>query len=77
MSFSIPNEQAMNLMFSIAMPLPNLVHLYVNMSRVDLNAQSFSQFEDPVQCIDPDPESVAPAYTMKVWWLVINIGILE
>lgn len=36
MSFSKPNEQTMKSMFSIAMPIPNMVHLYVNVNRMGL-----------------------------------------
>ena len=50
MPFPIPNGQAMKTMFSIVMPIPNMVHLYVNVSRVgldiNLNSEPFSQLED-------------------------------
>uniref|UniRef100_A0A9I9EKP0 Uncharacterized protein n=1 Tax=Cucumis melo TaxID=3656 RepID=A0A9I9EKP0_CUCME len=63
MSFPIPNEQAMKTMFSIAMPIPNMVHLYVNVSRVgldiNLNSKPFGQLEDRTQVIIPDFELVA------------------
>ena len=49
-SFPIPNERAMKTIFSIAMSIPNMVHLYVNVSRVslaiNLNVEPFGQFKD-------------------------------
>lgn len=36
MSFLILNEQAMDIIFFIALSFPNTVHLYTTVSRVDL-----------------------------------------
>ncbi|KAA0051918.1 uncharacterized protein E5676_scaffold769G00520 [Cucumis melo var. makuwa] len=49
------------------MPIPNMVHLYVNVSRVglaiNLNSVPFDQLEDRTQVIVPDSELVAsPLY---------------
>ncbi|KAA0066696.1 uncharacterized protein E5676_scaffold384G00230 [Cucumis melo var. makuwa] len=45
------------------MPIPNMVHLYVNVSRVgldiNLNSEPFCQLEDRTQVIIPDSELVA------------------
>uniref|UniRef100_A0A9I9EM88 Uncharacterized protein n=1 Tax=Cucumis melo TaxID=3656 RepID=A0A9I9EM88_CUCME len=81
-SFSIPNEQAMKTMFSIAMPITNMVHLYVNVSRmglaINLNSKPFDQFKDRTQVIIFESELVALSYmTMKKWWLIMNIGTFE
>uniref|UniRef100_A0A9I9E759 Uncharacterized protein n=1 Tax=Cucumis melo TaxID=3656 RepID=A0A9I9E759_CUCME len=63
MPFPIPNGQAMKTMFSIVMPIPNMVHLYVNVSRVgldiNLNSEPFGQLEDRTQVIVSDSELVA------------------
>lgn len=63
MSFSLPNEPAMKTVFSMAMSIPNMMHLYVNVSRmglaINLNSKSFGQFEDQTQVIDSDSEPAA------------------
>lgn len=67
MSFSIPDEQAMKIMFSIATLISNIGHLYVNMNRmmlgINLNFEPFSQFEDQTQFINDDSKQFAtPLY---------------
>ncbi|KAA0039602.1 hypothetical protein E5676_scaffold775G00270 [Cucumis melo var. makuwa] len=56
MSFPISNEQEMNTMFSIALSFPNMVHLYVTVSMVDL---AINLNVEP-KYVDVDLESDAP-----------------
>ena len=63
MSISIHDEQAMQLMFAITMPIPNLVHLYVNVKEKRLSVDLNERVEPSTcnQYVDPEAESVAPA----------------
>ena len=55
MLFPISNEQAMNTMFSIALLFPNMVHLYVIVSRVNLGIN----LNVETKYVDVDQESDA------------------
>ncbi|TYJ98387.1 hypothetical protein E5676_scaffold232G001340 [Cucumis melo var. makuwa] len=60
MPFPISNEQKMNTMFSIALPFPNMVHLYVTVSMVDLAINLNVEPTYVEEYVDVDPESDAP-----------------
>ena len=51
MPIVIPNDQAMKLMFSIGMSVPNLVYLYITLRNLDENVHNTR--ETLSQCVDP------------------------
>ncbi|KAA0034014.1 uncharacterized protein E6C27_scaffold400G00820 [Cucumis melo var. makuwa] len=58
--FPISNEQEMNTMFSIALPFPNMVHLYVTVSMVDTAINLNVEPRYVEEYVDVEPESDAP-----------------
>ncbi|KAA0037868.1 hypothetical protein E5676_scaffold487G00290 [Cucumis melo var. makuwa] len=60
MSFPISNEQEMNTMFSIALPFPNMVHLYVTVSMIDSAINLNVEPKYVEEYVDVDPKSDAP-----------------
>ena len=55
MSIPISNEQAMNIMFSMAQPFPNMMHLYMTVNMVDLGIN----LNVEIEYVDVDVESDA------------------
>ena len=55
MSFPISNKQAMNIMFSNVLQSPNIVHLYVTLSRIDLGINLNTEPKYVEEYVDVDP----------------------